>query len=143
HSYGEIAALHEAGALDVRGLAELSLARGLLLRDAAGRNPGAMAAIAADAKSARSLIGDLDDVEAVNFNGPAQTVGAGSEASVRDVIEPAGERHVTARRLPVACAFRTRRMAAARGPLARLAADRLAPPTRPVFSNLDARAHPT
>ncbi|APW58971.1 type I polyketide synthase [Paludisphaera borealis] len=144
HSYGELVALHEAGALDVRGLVELSLTRGRLLRDAAGRNPGAMAALAADAKTVRSLIGDLKDVAAVNFNGPLQTVVAGSEASVQAVVDRAQGRNVRGRRLPVACAFHTERMDAAREPLTRLAADRLiAAPGRPVFSNLDARPHPT
>ena len=39
HSYGELVALHAAGALDTRGLAVLSSTRGRLLRDAGGDRP--------------------------------------------------------------------------------------------------------
>ena len=51
---------------------------------------------------------------------------------------------IRGRLLPVACAFHTPLMAPACEPLARMAADRLIKaPDRPVFSNLDAAAHPT
>lgn len=143
HSYGELAALHEAGAIDANGLAALSLARGRLLRDAASADPGVMAALATDAETVESLFGALPDVAAVNLNGPRQTVIAGSSESVEAVLNRAEARQIRGRLLPVARAFHTARMEAARGPLAQEAADRLTgAPSIPVFSNLDARPHP-
>ena len=50
---------------------------------------------------------------------------------------------MTGRLLPVACAFHTPLMVRAREPLARMAAEAARPAlSRPVFSNLDAAAHP-
>ena len=143
HSYGELPALREAGALDARGLAELSSARGRLLRDAADADPGVMAALATDAETARSIIGDLPDIAPVNLNGPRQTVVAGSPESVQTALDRAEARHIRGRLLPVSRAFHTPRMESARVPLAQLAAQRLAnAPAIPVFSNLDAKPHP-
>src|SRR5262249_47928185 len=45
HSYGELVALHAAGAASARALAELSTARGRLMREAGHGVPGAMAAL--------------------------------------------------------------------------------------------------
>jgi len=144
HSYGELPALHEAGSLDLHGLAELSSARGRLLRDAVGADPGVMAALTTDAATIGSLIADLPDVAAVNLNGPRQTVVAGSPESVRVVLRRGEEQGIRGRLLPVACAFHTPRMEAARAPLAQLAVQRLTgDPAIPVFANLDAQPHPT
>ena len=70
HSYGELVALHAAGALDSRGLAWLSQCRGRLLRDAGGDRPGAMAALLTGPESVPDLIGEQTGVLIVNFNGP-------------------------------------------------------------------------
>ena len=80
HSYGELVALHAAGALDIRGLARLSECRGRLLRDAAGERPGAMAALLTGPEIVTELIAGLPDVLIVNLNGPRQTVVAGPTA---------------------------------------------------------------
>ena len=77
HSYGELVALHAAGALDIRGLAGLSECRGRLLRDAGGEQPGAMAALLTGPESVPELIAELPGVQIVNLNGPRQTVIAG------------------------------------------------------------------
>lgn len=143
HSYGELVALHEAGAIDAKGLAALSSTRGRLLRDAASDDPGVMAALATDAETARALIGDLPDIDAVNLNGPRQTVVAGSLESVQTVLDRAEAQQIRGRVLPVARAFHTARMEPAREPLALEAAKRLtSAPAVPVFSNLDAQPHP-
>jgi malonyl CoA-acyl carrier protein transacylase/NAD(P)-dependent dehydrogenase (short-subunit alcohol dehydrogenase family) len=143
HSYGELVALYEAGALDLAGLAELSEMRGRLLRDAAGEQPGAMAAILAGAEPTTALIAGDPEVLVVNLNGPGQTVIAGRREAIAAVLERARGKGISGRWLPVACAFHTPMMAPAREPLARLAAERLKKaPDRPVFSNLDAAPHP-
>ncbi|MGC8640896.1 MAG: SDR family NAD(P)-dependent oxidoreductase [Isosphaeraceae bacterium] len=143
HSYGELTALHAAGALDTRGLAELSLGRGRLLKDAGGDHPGAMAALMTGPESVPELIADLPGVRIVNLNGPLQTVIAGPPEVLEQVLFRARDRQIRGRLLPVACAFHTPLMEAARDPLARLAAEKLvASPGRPVFSNLDGAIHP-
>jgi acyl transferase domain-containing protein/NAD(P)H-dependent flavin oxidoreductase YrpB (nitropropane dioxygenase family) len=143
HSYGELVALYEAGALDIAGLAELSAIRGRLLRDAVGAHPGAMAALLAGPEMTTELIAGEPSVLAVNLNGPGQTVVAGEREAVDSVLERARSKDIRGRLLPVACAFHTPRMAPACEPLARMAAERLIkPPDRPVFSNLDAAVHP-
>jgi len=144
HSYGELLALHAAGAMDAVGLAELSEGRGRLLHDAAGDHPGAMAALSAGPEVAAGLIGDEPEVRVVNLNGPRQTVIAGPREAVAAGLDRARTGNIGGRLLPVACAFHTPIMRSACEPLARLAAERLtSAPDRPVFSNLDAAVHPS
>jgi acyl transferase domain-containing protein/NAD(P)H-dependent flavin oxidoreductase YrpB (nitropropane dioxygenase family)/NAD(P)-dependent dehydrogenase (short-subunit alcohol dehydrogenase family) len=143
HSYGELVALHASGALDAAGLARLSEARGRLLRDAGGDAPGAMAALLEGPRRVAELVEGLPDVRIVNFNGPRQTVVAGPREALEAVLERARSGEVRGRLLPVACAFHTPKMEPARGPLAELAARELrGRPALPVYSNLDAAAHP-
>lgn len=143
HSYGELTALHAAGSLDARGLAELALGRGRLLRDAGGEHPGAMAALMTGPEEVPELIAELPGVQIVNLNGPLQTVIAGPPESLEQVLSRAHDRQLRGRLLPVACAFHTPLMEPARGPLAQLAAEKLlASPERPVFTNLDGTIYP-
>jgi acyl transferase domain-containing protein/NAD(P)H-dependent flavin oxidoreductase YrpB (nitropropane dioxygenase family)/NADP-dependent 3-hydroxy acid dehydrogenase YdfG len=145
HSYGELVALHAAGALDAEALAVLSEARGRLLRDAAGAEPGAMAALGTDAAHAARLIDDAGPVGVVlaNDNGPRQAVIAGPRDALAQVVERARGAGVRAFELPVACAFHSPLVAGARQPLALRARESIAAsPALPVFSNLDAAPHP-
>ncbi|MGP0066164.1 MAG: type I polyketide synthase, partial [Isosphaeraceae bacterium] len=143
HSYGELVALHAAGVLSTEELSELSLERGRLMQEAGRGASGAMAALMAGPDAVKELIGDMPDVEAANWNGPRQTVIAGPSEAVRRAIQIASARGMTARLLPVSCAFHTRMIAGAREPLSRFARDRVRrAPDRPVYSNLDAAPHP-
>ena len=132
HSYGELVALHAAGALDVRGLAELSMTRGACSATPRGENPGAMAALATGAETTASLIGVSRTSSAVNINGPRQTVVAGSEASVQAVSNARGPRRsrpTASRRLRLPHAADGRRTRAA-GPAGRRPTDRRADAAR-------------
>jgi acyl transferase domain-containing protein/NAD(P)H-dependent flavin oxidoreductase YrpB (nitropropane dioxygenase family) len=143
HSYGELVALHAAGALSVQSLAELSAERGRLMREASSAAEGAMAALLTNPKEVEQLIAEVPGVEAANRNSPRQTVIAGSNAAVRAVLERAAARGIAGRLLPVACAFHTAQVASAREPFARLVSQRLQhSPSKPVYSNLDAKPHP-
>ncbi|WP_148591917.1 type I polyketide synthase [Aquisphaera giovannonii] len=143
HSFGELVALHAAGSIDAKGLATLAEARGRLMREAGGDAPGAMVALMAGPDAVRPLIADLGGTRLVNLNGPRQSVVAGPREEVDRVLERAEARRIRGRRLPVAAAFHTPRMEPARAPLAGEAARRLGKaPSFPVFSNLDAAAHP-
>jgi len=143
HSYGELVALHAAGVLSAQALAELSSARGRLMRDAGKGVAGAMAALMAGPEEVEQLIRDIPAVQAANWNGPKQTVIAGPSEAVQQAIDLAAARGILGRVLPVSCAFHTPLVAQARGPLARLALQLITEaPSRPVYSNLDAVPHP-
>jgi len=143
HSYGEFVALHAAGCLTAPALAEISEARGRFLLDAAGDEPGTMAALPVGPDRVKEVLNGWTRVVPVNFNGPRQTVIAGPREEVALAVRAARDLGHGAHMLPVACAFHTPLVAGASEPLARLLADRLsAPGGIPVYSNLDAAPHP-
>jgi acyl transferase domain-containing protein/NAD(P)H-dependent flavin oxidoreductase YrpB (nitropropane dioxygenase family)/NAD(P)-dependent dehydrogenase (short-subunit alcohol dehydrogenase family) len=143
HSYGELVALHAAGALEARDLAGLSLARGRLMIEAEHGAAGEMAAILAGPEEAERLVREVPEVQIANWNGPRQTVVAGPVEAVERVVELAAARGLSARRLPVSSAFHTPMVAGAREPFSRLASERLRRAAgRPVYSNIDAAPYP-
>ncbi|MFO0907747.1 MAG: SDR family NAD(P)-dependent oxidoreductase [Isosphaeraceae bacterium] len=143
HSYGELVALHVAGVMGFDELIGLSDARGRFLLASCDDDPGGMTALAADAATAELLIDGREGVVVANRNGPRQTVVAGPRSSLAEVAAAAQAGGIRAQVLPVACGFHSPRVASARGPLERYAASlRLAPPDRPVLSNLNGSAYP-
>ena len=142
HSYGEYAALCAANCLAEDDLLRLSHLRGCLIVDATRHSPGAMAAVEADADTAAKLLADFDQISLANLNSPKQTVISGTEADVQSALDLLEKMHVGARRLPVACAFHSPLVAKAGTPLREaLAACRLAPPDKTVFSNTTGAPH--
>src|SRR4051812_12165603 len=105
HSYGELVALHAAGGFSAETLVELSEARGRFLQASVGAEPGAMAAVAAGPDRIGAVLEGIEGVEAVNWNGPAQTVLSGTQAGVGRAIDRAKGLGLRAQALPVACAF--------------------------------------
>ncbi len=139
HSYGELVALYAAGSLSIKGLAELSAARGGLLHEAFGQKPGAMAALMAGPNQMDELLEKIPDVHAVNWNGPSQTVISGSADSVRRVVQRAESSGIHARILPVSGAFHSPKLTGVKEPLATLASRLgIAPPNTSVYSNATA-----
>jgi [acyl-carrier-protein] S-malonyltransferase len=146
HSLGEYSALVAAGALELEDALRLVRARGCYMRDAVPPGTGAMAAIvgceraAVEAACARARAGTGEIVETANFNGPAQTVIAGTVAAVKAACEFAKE--AGARRalpLPVSAPFHCTLMAPAAERLrSDLAAIRFADPRPPVVANVSA-----
>ncbi|GGS94861.1 type I polyketide synthase [Streptomyces cinerochromogenes] len=147
HSYGELPALAAAGVLPEPAVLPLSGARGAAMHGAAGTDPGAMAAVAAPAGTVTDLLarhGLADDVTPANHNAPGQLVLAGSAAGIDTAVAVLREAGHTAKRLPVAAAFHTRRMAPAVDVFAAaLAGHRLHAPRVPVWSGATARPYPT
>ena len=124
-------------------LAELSQARGRLMREAGRGAAGSMAALLAGPDDVERLIREVPGVQAANWNGPRQTVIAGPSAAVKQALDLAAARGISGRMLPVSSAFHTPLVAPAREPLALLAGRLLVEsPDRPVYSNLDASPHP-
>ncbi|WP_425385447.1 type I polyketide synthase, partial [Streptomyces himastatinicus] len=111
HSYGELVALCAAGALDPRTLPRLSAARAAAILDAAeaaGHEPGTMAAVTASADTVERLLreaGLAERVVAANHNAPQQTAISGPERDVAEAVTLLREAGHTVRRLSVACAF--------------------------------------
>ena len=142
HSYGEFVALHAAGVIGERDLARLSLIRGELMRTAAEKNPGGMAAVAASQKRVAELVGDVPELTLANLNAPEQTV----ISACHDVLNAAMDRlkaeDVRVTRLDVACAFHSPAVASAGEPLSE-ELDRLhfRPASIPVYSNTTGEAH--
>ncbi len=137
HSYGEFVALAAAGALEEEELLRLSHRRGQVIRS--HEMPGGMVAIDVDADKTRPLLDNLGNVQIANSNSPTQTVVAGDEAGLAKLMERCKQQGIRAQRLPVACAFHSPLVAAAREPLAEaIRAVNWKKPLRTVISNVTA-----
>ncbi|MCX5447780.1 type I polyketide synthase [Streptomyces nigrescens] len=141
HSYGELTALWAAGAYDTEALLRLSTRRGEAILSAAGDDPGAMAAVVAAPDRVRELTRDTGVVVA-NHNAPEQSVISGPTDAVEAAVAALRTAGAEARRLPVACAFHSPQLAAARDTLAaELSATELTAPALPVWSGSTARPY--
>lgn len=142
HSLGEYSALVAAGALELEDAVRLCRLRGQVMQDAVPPGAGAMAAVMGlDAAGVLALCADAAEGEVLgpaNFNGPGQTVIAGTAAAVERARVLAGARGGKAVPLKVSAPFHCALM--------RPAADRLAPalegvtvhaPAFPVVANVD------
>ncbi|HEX5944819.1 MAG TPA: beta-ketoacyl synthase N-terminal-like domain-containing protein, partial [Acidimicrobiales bacterium] len=143
HSYGELVALCAAGALDTPALLALSEARGEAMVDAVpDGDAGGMVAVSATREQLDQVLADVDVVVA-NDNHPKQLVVAGSTPAIEEAQGRLKDAGITAKRLPVACAFHSPVVASAADALARRLDDtEVTEPTIPVFSNLTADAYP-
>ncbi|MEV6564637.1 SDR family NAD(P)-dependent oxidoreductase [Streptomyces kronopolitis] len=141
HSYGELTALWAAGAFDTEALLRLSARRAEAILTAAGDDPGAMAAVVATPERVTALT-DGTGVVVANHNAPAQSVISGPTDAVERAVAALHAAGVDARRLPVACAFHSPQLAAARETLAAaLDATEVCAPTVPVWSGATARRY--
>jgi acyl transferase domain-containing protein/NAD(P)H-dependent flavin oxidoreductase YrpB (nitropropane dioxygenase family)/NADP-dependent 3-hydroxy acid dehydrogenase YdfG len=142
HSYGELVALCVAGAYTETELIDLSEIRARAILEAAGEDPGAMAAVSAPAAEIAAVLTKADVVLA-NHNAPDQAVISGPTPAVDAAIAALAERGIQARRLPVACAFHSPLVAPAAGKLsAELSGRAVRPPRFPVFANATAAPYP-
>jgi acyl transferase domain-containing protein/NAD(P)H-dependent flavin oxidoreductase YrpB (nitropropane dioxygenase family) len=142
HSYGELLALCAAGAYTEADLLELSELRADAILRSASPDPGAMASVAAPASAVQAALITTGAVIA-NRNAPDQTVISGPTPAIDAAIEALAARGLTARRIPVACAFHSPLVAAAAAPLAAgLASRDIRAPRFPVFANSTAARYP-
>ncbi|MGQ5260842.1 SDR family NAD(P)-dependent oxidoreductase [Micromonospora sp. ZYX-F-536] len=134
HSLGEIAALHWAGAIDEETLLRIAGVRGRTM--AQHSSSGTMAGVSAAPEAVEPLIADLPVVIAA-YNGPAQTVVAGTVDAVRAVCDRATAAGLNARVLPVSHAFHSPLVAPAASAFASaLGTERLGPVERKVISTV-------
>ncbi|OLZ72201.1 polyketide synthase [Streptomyces sp. IMTB 2501] len=146
HSYGELAALAAAGALDPETLLELSAERAGAILAAAGDDPGTMAAVGASAETVvRTLhtAGAPGSVVAANLNSPDQTVISGPTQDVETAVRLLRAAGLGARHIPVACAFHSPLVATAGERFAKVLADKtVRAPEFPVWANRTAAPYP-
>ncbi len=102
HSLGEISALQWAGAMEAEALLRVAGVRGQTMAEHS--SSGTMAGIAATPDAVSVLIADLPIVIA-GYNGPEQTVIAGSVAAVEALGRKADDAGLKWTRLPVSHAF--------------------------------------
>jgi len=144
HSYGEYAALCAAGCLTAEQLFELSESRGRFIVEAARGDLGAMAAVETDEQNTRSLMGDITDLWIANLNSPRQTIVSGTKAAIAEAMRRGEQRRVGVQSLPVACAFHSPLVAAAKERLkAYLDRVRFEAPRYRVFTNTTGNEYPT
>ncbi|MGW7384848.1 beta-ketoacyl synthase N-terminal-like domain-containing protein, partial [Streptomyces sp. NPDC054794] len=142
HSFGELAALWAAGAVDDDTYFALARARGAAMAPprGAGSEPGfdagAMAAVTALAEQASQLLAEHPELLVCNRNAPDQIVVGGATEAVERFVEAAGAAGVRALRLPVSAAFHTPFVAHAVEEFGRRVAEAgIGAPRRPVFAN--------
>ena len=116
HSFGEITALHAAGAFDETTLVKIARRRGELMRDASSAS-GAMTAVTCSISEVRSLLNGFgDSVVVANHNAPAQCVLSGDTKAIAQIEEALAGKGITARRLAVATAFHSPLVASSSAP---------------------------
>ncbi|MFT7621775.1 MAG: polyketide-type polyunsaturated fatty acid synthase PfaA, partial [Myxococcota bacterium] len=143
HSFGEVTALHAAGAFDAETMLKIARKRGELMQ-AAAATPGSMTAVTADIEAVRTVLASSQaDVVVANHNGPMQVVLSGETtqiAAAEKALESAGLRF---KRLTVATAFHSKVVADSAAPFAEfLAGIDLAAPTHTVYANSLAAPYP-
>jgi len=147
HSLGEYSALVAAGVIEFKDAVPLVRLRATAMQEAVPIGTGAMAAILnldddkirEACSEAMLAVGGGEVAELVNFNGPGQTVIAGSKAAVELACEGCKARGAKrAVLLPVSAPFHSSLIRPAADRLAsRLAELNFAVPTIPVVNNVD------
>jgi acyl transferase domain-containing protein/NAD(P)-dependent dehydrogenase (short-subunit alcohol dehydrogenase family) len=140
HSYGELVALHVAGALDEESLWTASRERGRLMGQ--GGDRGGMAAVDAEPDRVRA-VAEAHGLVLANLNHPAQVVLSGAKAQLRAALAELAAQGVQGRELPVSAAFHSPLVADAQQPFRQvLAGLPLRAPASPVLSCATAQPYP-
>ncbi|WP_419995727.1 SDR family oxidoreductase [Streptomyces boninensis] len=146
HSYGELVALCAAGVFTPAELIALSERRARVILDAAGDDPGSMAAVSASADETELALkeaGLAERVVTANRNAPRQTIISGPSDAVASAVAALKAAGLGAKPLPVACAFHSPVVAGAEPAFAaELAEVPFREPEFPVFANRSAEPYP-
>ncbi len=142
HSFGELVALHAAGAFDADTLVRTARRRGELMRDASAV-PGAMLAVTAGRDRAEAAVAGLPGVWLANHNAPAQVVFAGTGQALESVAAGLAAEGMTAVRLKAATGFHSPLVAPAAEPFADfLCQADIRAPVLDAYAGRDARVYP-
>ena len=141
HSFGELTALHAAGAFDADTLFKLARKRGELMRDASSAH-GAMLAVAASKEQVEAALGQSSDVWLANHNGPGQVVLAGTREALEAVCDRLSPSGIRTTWLNASAAFHSPLVAAAAEPfLEFLRGQEVRGPAKEVFGGADGRVY--
>ena len=142
HSFGEVTALHAAGAFDSTAMLMTARKRGELMRDAATTS-GAMWAISLGKQSVEALEALLKaPVVIANRNSKKQVVIAGPSEAVDAAAAELKAQGFKGTRLPVATAFHSSVVAGSVEPFAAfLKAQPIQAPDKPVYANSTAQRY--
>ena len=140
-SLGELTAYCAAGVFDFATGLKIVAERGRLMQQACEQTEGGMAAIIGEERAKVAELCREFDIEAANFNDPAQTVIAGSKAAVDkacEVLKAMGAKRALP--LPVSAPFHSSLMKPAAEKLKeRLAATTMQAPRIPVINNIEVK----
>ncbi len=146
HSFGELCALALAGAFPSEQLHQLAQARGSAMAQAADAqaDAGAMLAVQAGRDEVEKLLRDAQlDVAVANHNAPRQVVLTGSSPAIAQAQELCQARQLRCKRLTVAAAFHSPRVAGAAKVFGQAVAKvKWQKPTLPVYANTTAGVYP-
>lgn len=106
HSFGELSALHAAGAMDDANFHRLARQRGLRMAEMASKSPGAMLAVKGPAVLLDTALGLAGPAVVIaNRNSPEQIVLAGPLAAIEAAAPLLREKGLSVTRLAVSTAF--------------------------------------
>jgi polyketide-type polyunsaturated fatty acid synthase PfaA len=145
HSFGEVIALHAAGAMDRQTCVAVAALRGAKMAEAAAQcPPGAMLAVSASKDELEPLLAHWNlPVVLANHNSPRQIVLSGPTSAIDEAAERLAAQRLSARRLDVATAFHSPLVAKAAAPFGEaLAQMAWSAPAVPVWANATAQPYP-
>lgn len=140
HSFGELTALHAAGAVDAENFHRLARQRGLRMAETARKSPGAMLAVKGPAGTLESTLALAGPAVVIaNRNSPEQIVLAGPLAAIEAAAPLLREKGLSVTRLAVSTAFHSPIVAGAATAFRDdLNAAAIAPPHLPVYGTATA-----
>jgi acyl transferase domain-containing protein/NAD(P)H-dependent flavin oxidoreductase YrpB (nitropropane dioxygenase family) len=145
HSYGELVALCVAGSWEPSTLLRMSEARAEAMLSALDGDAGTMAAVNAAPERITAALAEsglTDGVTLANLNAPEQVVLSGTTPAIEAAVSALRKQGLTARLIPVACAFHSPVVAPSSEKFAEMLAGQLMrSPEVPVWSNVTAQPH--
>jgi acyl transferase domain-containing protein/NAD(P)H-dependent flavin oxidoreductase YrpB (nitropropane dioxygenase family)/NAD(P)-dependent dehydrogenase (short-subunit alcohol dehydrogenase family) len=143
HSYGELTALWAAGCLSREDLLRLSALRGGFCAGVTRTVPGGMVAVAAGQAATEAALRKLKiAAELANLNAPDQTILAGPEPVLAQVLEQFPGQGLRVQRIAVSAPFHTAALRPASDAFAGVLRQfSLRPARLPVYSNTTAQRH--
>jgi acyl transferase domain-containing protein/NAD(P)-dependent dehydrogenase (short-subunit alcohol dehydrogenase family) len=144
HSYGELPALYAAGWIDRETILDLSITRGRLMADAGkDGDAGSMLAVKAPADRLEAMAEQIPGLVLANINSPDQGVLSGTTRAIASATAACAQQGYRAISLPVAAAFHSPLVEAARKPFSRAVGQATMTPTdTPVYANVTAAPYP-
>jgi acyl transferase domain-containing protein/NAD(P)H-dependent flavin oxidoreductase YrpB (nitropropane dioxygenase family) len=145
HSYGELVALCVAGSWEPATLLRMSEARAEAMLSSIEGDAGTMAAVNATPERITAVLGAsglTGDITLANLNAPDQVALSGATPAIEAAVSALRKEGVTARPIPVACAFHSPLVAPASEKFANMLAGQVMhSPEVPVWSNVTAQPH--